>query len=345
MILARLQRLLMVGMVLGAGAAGAWAGAPSAAVPAAPAADLLPAPGAPAAETSPEMTEWRSRMRTAQHALRRRDFPTAEAEFTAAIKVAETLSEPEQYLSASLALLMECYSVQGKHTQAIGPGERLLQIRTKVDGPESRTVATVLNNLGAQYMDDEQPEKAKSLYERALAVCRKIGKEAGPVHGHTLYNLAELERDQGNLDAAEQHARASLEVRKDAFGEKSGWYAQSLEMLGTILLEKKAYAKAEEVLRQNLEIRRLKSGWNRPVMIRAMRLLADACKAQENYDEATGLYQRALQRGESGLGQKDDIRAEALESFADLLRKTGKPDEAAKKDAQAKAIREALEKK
>jgi len=351
MIVARIRRMLVLGVVLGAAWAMAWAAAPAEVPPPAaeappPAAEAPPpAADTPAADTSPEMREWTARMKTAELAFRTRDYAKAEAELSAGIKVAESFGDTDQRLSAVLARLMQCYSVQGKFAQAIGPGQRLLALREKVDGPEHTTVAMVLNDLGGQYNDDGQPEKAKPLYARALAICQKTGAKAAPLQGLVLYNMAELERDGGNLEVAEKNARESLAVRKAAFGTGHGWYAQSLEMLGTILLAKKEYVQAEEVLRQNLVIRRLKSGWNRPVIMQAMTFLADACKAQKKFEEAGNYYRQALQRGKAGLGRKDDIRATTLEAYADLLRQTGKPDEATKLDEQAKAIREALEKK
>jgi len=43
-----------------------------------------------------------------------------------------------------------------------------------------------------------------------------------------------------------------------------------------------------------------------------------------------------------GLGRNDDVRADAYEAYADLLRQTDRADEAQKMADQAKAIRDAL---
>ena len=57
------------------------------------------------------------------------------------------------------------------------------------------------------------------------------------------------------------------------------------------------------------------------------------------YAEAEPLYQRALAIWEKALGPEHLNVAQSLENYADLLRKTGRADEAAELEARAQAIR------
>jgi len=55
--------------------------------------------GQPAAEDTQRHEQWVTHTRTAQAAFRRRDFATAEAELTAAIKVAEAFGPTDRRLA------------------------------------------------------------------------------------------------------------------------------------------------------------------------------------------------------------------------------------------------------
>ncbi len=67
--------------------------------------------------------------------------------------------------------------------------------------------------------------------------------------------------------------------------------------------------------------------------------LAALYQAQGNYAEAEPLYQRALAIWERALGPEHPDVAKVLNSYASLLRETGRADEAAEMEARAKAIR------
>ena len=61
--------------------------------------------------------------------------------------------------------------------------------------------------------------------------------------------------------------------------------------------------------------------------------------AQGKYAEAEALYQRALAILEKSLGPEHPDVAQVLENYADLLRETGRGEEASSMEARAQAIR------
>ena len=67
--------------------------------------------------------------------------------------------------------------------------------------------------------------------------------------------------------------------------------------------------------------------------------LAVLYHAQGRHIEAEPLFKRALAIYEKALGPDHPIVAMSLENFADLLRRTGRDDEADELEASAKAIR------
>jgi len=337
-------RIRLVGWVMVTGMVATAVGAP--------AAGALPAEETPSGEEEPAAVAadrgeaWRARSVAAERALSLRDFAKAEAELAAAVKVAEAFPDHDERLAASLARLMQIYAFQDKYAEAVGTGKRLLAFRESADGPEHINVAGVLNALAALYMAMGKPDEAGPLLERARAICKEHdGRSADRLHAGVLDNLAELHRDKGNLEAAEPLARQALALLRAQYGDSHPACAESLAMVGTILLAKGQHAEAEAAFRESLAIRRMKMGWNRPVIIRSLVHLADACKAQEKYQVAENYYKEAIRQGEGGLGRNDDVRADAYEAYADLLRRTDRDEEAEKMADQAKTIREALKKR
>jgi len=70
--------------------------------------------------------------------------------------------------------------------------------------------------------------------------------------------------------------------------------------------------------------------------------LAALYRAQGKYAEAEPLYQRSLAIREKALGPDHPDVAKGLESYAVLLRETGRSEEAQEMEARAQAIRAKL---
>jgi len=62
--------------------------------------------------------------------------------------------------------------------------------------------------------------------------------------------------------------------------------------------------------------------------------------SQFKYEEAEPFFRRALAIWEKALGPEHPNVAQVLENYADLLRKTGREEEASGMEARAQAIRE-----
>ena len=314
---------------------------PAPAVPA-PVAPAAPAPVAPAPAVPTQETVWAEHVKAAQRALKAQDYPKAEAELMAAVKVAEGIDDKPQLLFSSLAMQIRTYSIQDKHADAIGPCKRLVAVCEKAYGADHRTVGAALNDLAGQYKDLEKFDEAVPLYTRSLAIGEKGGAQGAPLAGVVLDNLAQLYRDQNKLDDAQKNAARSLAIRTQLYGTGHASYADSLRTVATIHVAHGKHAEAETLFRQVLAIRRKTQMWNRPVMIRALIDVADACKAQENSESAEILYKVALRTGEGGLGRNDEVRAEAYEGYADLLKTLKRDDEAGRMTERAQIIRTRL---
>jgi serine/threonine-protein kinase len=99
---------------------------------------------------------------------------------------------------------------------------------------------------------NRQYAAAESLYLEARDLATAL---YGPAHAETasaLNDLAQLNRDRGDLDQAERYARESLAAWRTAFGDRHSETAISKFTLATILDYRQQYPEAERLLREAL---------------------------------------------------------------------------------------------
>lgn len=88
---------------------------------------------------------------------------------------------------------------------------RAVQIIEAGDGSAGCDAVEVLHRLGGLADEMSDPARARDLLERALADCNKCSQPLRSCAGAILLDLARVERNDGRLDQALRHYRASLE--------------------------------------------------------------------------------------------------------------------------------------
>jgi hypothetical protein len=266
--------------------------------------------------------------------------------------------------------LASAYQTAGKTTEAIALHEEVRDAFVKNLGPNHPDTLIMLHNLAAAYWQAKQFDKSIPLFERTLAAQRK---KLGELHPDTLKMLASLGvnyRDTGRLAEAiplleqayregRKHAsldwvgaelltayiragksaeasallKDNLEAARKALPADSSRLAKALAQNGSALLELKAWADAEPVLRECLLIREKKEpdAWT---TFNSKSMLGGALLGQKKYAEAEPL----LLQGYEGMKQREskipkagkNLMSEALERLVQLYDATGKKEEAAK---------------
>ena len=151
------------------------------------------------------------------------------AELRAATEDDRSLQEARKLYAESLRL-----RGAGKFVEALPPGERALEIRRKVLGPEHPDVASSLNTLGVIYSRRGDFEKAEQLLKSALEIWEKA---LGPEHPNVaiaLFNLANVRRTRGDFDEAEQLHQRALRIRETTLGPEHPDLASSLNDLAIV---------------------------------------------------------------------------------------------------------------
>jgi tetratricopeptide (TPR) repeat protein len=266
--------------------------------------------------------------------------------------------------------LAGAYRDAGKVPEAIALFERVREARIARLGPDHPDTLITLNDLAAAYWSAKRLDESVPLFEDVL---RRQEARLGRRHPYTLQTAANLGvnyKDSGRLDEAipllEQayQARGSFpnlrwvggplldayikagrsaervklaadivaEARKTA-PKGSPQLAGALAQAAQALLQLKAHADAEPLLRECLAIREKTQPdvWN---TFNTKSQLGGALLGQGKYAEAEPLlvsgYDGMKRREATMPPQARDLLPEALERLVQLYEATGKPDEAAR---------------
>ena len=165
------------------------------------------------------------------------------------------LGEDHPETASILENLGNVWYRQGRRVEAAQNLERIIAIRTRAFGADSEPVARSTANLGTVYWADGNDAAAIPKFEEAL---EKLTRFLGPDHpdvAATLLTLSNsLLRTGSRLDEAETMARRGLKIRIAKFEESSVPTAGARLRLGQLLVAKKKYAEADELLRKSAEV-------------------------------------------------------------------------------------------
>jgi serine/threonine protein kinase len=270
---------------------------------------------------------------------------------------------------ATLDHLAGAYMAAGKLPDAIALLEGVRDVRVAKLGPDHPETMTTLNNLATAYWSAKRLDRSVPLFEDVLT--RKVAR-FGRQHRDTqitVGNLGVNYKDSGRLEQAipllEESCRASsrfqelrwiptqlldaylkagrpadaakltddilADVRKTARND-SPQLAAALAQHGLILLQAKAYADAEPVLREALAIRQ-KTQPDLWITFTAKSMLGGALLGQKKYAEAEPLLidgYDGMKRREATIPPLAKARlTDALERLVQLYEATGKREEAA----------------
>jgi eukaryotic-like serine/threonine-protein kinase len=266
--------------------------------------------------------------------------------------------------------LAGAYRRAGKLKEAIALFERVRDARTAQLGPDDPNTLDTLNGLAAAYWSVKQLDKSVPLFEDVL---KRREAKFGRQHPQTLMTVADLGvnyKDSGRLNEAiplleeahhasgkfprlrwvgapllEAYAKAGRSAEAVKLVPKlladdrkkspndSPQLAGALAQFGLTLLQVKAYADAEPLLRECLAIREKTQPdlWN---TFTARSMLGGALLGQKKYADAGPLLiagYEGMKRRETTIPPRAKGRlTEALERLVQLYVATDKPDEAAR---------------
>ncbi len=217
--------------------------------------------------------------------------------------------------------------------------ESSLETRTELYGIDHPFSADVLQNLGDLYLAQGNVEKARPLFEQALAVYRNSVsrryfrgnniKRQGAIQ-NALGDLAAAHRLMGEFEIAEGYFREAIEIAKGLEGSEQHVNEEPglMERLSNLLQERGRYAEADEMLEAAMVIARRRFGDDSLMMARLVESLAMSQHAQDNLIDAEELYRKAMSIREGKLAPSAPVVLASKRTLGRLLRDRQQPEEA-----------------
>ncbi len=195
-----------------------------------------------------------------------------------------------------------------------------------------------LNTAGMLAYKEKDLTMAKELFERALT---KLDQEEqpDPRSATTLNNLAAVHEALGEFEQAELRYRNSLTIIEAIQGPEHPDIVLGLNNLASLYFSQEKYAQAEPLWRRGLIILENFLGLEHPHLVQPLHTLGLVTHAQQNFDDAEAFYTRAIHIAKSSLGPRHPQLVPLLQSYASLLRRTHRLDEANMIDVQVQDIR------
>ena len=183
------------------------------------------------------------------------------------------------------------------------------------------TMARVYNSLGLY--DD-----ARELFERALAIRRRVLGDDDVLVAESLYGLAGALRSLGDTDATERLLREALAIQREHHEEDDPEYLKGLNNLAILYEERKEYDRAEQLHREILATKKRLLGPDDPEVAVSLHNLAMDVFRNGKPAEAEDLYRQALVLREQEHGEMSPEVARTLNSLGSVVEAEGRLDEA-----------------
>jgi tetratricopeptide (TPR) repeat protein len=201
-----------------------------------------------------------------------------------------------------------------------------------------KQAARLANELGYYLEVIADYPVARSYYQQALAINRKVLGEEHPDTTVSLNNLGGLLQVMGDYTAARPYYEQTLAIRKKALGGEHPDTARSLNNLGSLLQAMGDYTSARPYYEQALAIRRRVLGEEHPDTARSLTNLGGLLQVMGDYAGARPYYEQALAINRKVLGEEHPGTITSLNNLGGLLQVMGDYSGARSNYEQALAV-------
>src|SRR5580704_5968920 len=186
-------------------------------------------------------------------------------------------SKPDPNLKVRTALDRAAQRIEGKFTQQPG------------------VEASIRNTIAEAYMDLGVYPEARTQFERALDIDRRVLGEKDPKTLRTMSRLGALDKLQGKYAQAEQLLSQTLGIQRHVLGPDHADTLYTANNLASTYQKEGKYAQAEALHSQTLEIRRRVLGPEHSYTLTSMNNLAIDYFSEGKYAQAEALLTQALE--------------------------------------------------
>jgi len=246
-------------------------------------------------------------------AVYRGDLGTAETYYRRALAVREAALGPNDALTTdSRMALGSILRRQGRIGDAEQELRRVLAVLDGAAVPDSAMLANAAIKI-AYILDEDRGRyaEAEPLYQRALAIRRRLYGDEGPMVAATLMDVAEFRSRRGDRVAAVGPAREAVEITQRAYGAQHPAVVEFVAHLATILYAAGQTAEADSLFRQALATDRRLRGADHASIAGLEMGLAHVRIDHGDYESAESLVRDAIRIRERANGSSHPNTAAA----------------------------------
>ena len=209
-----------------------------------------------------------------------------------------------------------------------------LEVRTALDRAAARIAgrferqpeveAAIRDTMGQTYEDLGLYPEARTQFEQALYLQRRVLGATNPKTLRTLGSLGYIAQLQGKYPEAEALDTQALDAQRQVLGPEHPDTLLSMRGLAGVYLEEGKYAQAEGLDVQTLEIRTRVLGTDHPDRLQSMSDLADDYFYEGKYVQAEGLDTQTLEIKERVLGPEHPGTLVSMDNLATVYADEGK---------------------
>lgn len=263
--------------------------------------------------------------------LYKRDYSEAEKYYKKNLEtLKKSLRSDHPEIAGTLCGLANIYKITGRTEEAEETYLKAYSLLEKAYGAENPELVSTLNNLGFICMEKGHFTKAEENMKRALSIMEKA---YGPDHPRLAYswrNLGQLYLKSGSLEESERNMKKALSILEKSVDPEDGELAGFLSDLGHLYCVMEKYEEAETQLLRGLKVYENIEIPKSETKADILRYLGDVYyRGLKEYGKAESCFSEAMKLYEEQIGLESAAAHETVKEYADLLRKTGRQDEAA----------------
>ena len=191
-----------------------------------------------------------------------------------------------------------------------------VDIRKKILGVNSLSVADTYQNLGIAYQKNNNFGQAAIALRKALQIKRKILPSLDPSLAQSMEILAEIYLLQDKHLEALALVEEASGLFKNIYGDNHPKVGNCQISQAQILTANKQFVKAEPLFLEGVKIIRNFYGENQPEMAKALQTLSNFYGVEKRYDEAIRYYKQAINAISTTSGDESLHMAIALSGFS-----------------------------
>jgi serine/threonine-protein kinase len=259
----------------------------------------------------------------------------AEVSLREAIEVGSKLTGKERYVyGTAYHNLAGARRAQGDLDGAIANEEKAIEVFRQLSVRSTFDMGLSHANLAYYVMMKGDYARSESLFLEALSIYRE---SVGDTHinvSHALINLADNYYDQGKYQQAREAIDHAIKIQKQLLPEGNAQFGLSYFVLGKILTRTGDTRGGEDYLRRALDTQTKNLPKGHRWAAYTQSALGENLTAQKRYAEAEPLLVESYNTLNAALGPQDPKTREARRRLGALYLSWGRPEEAARYDAQ-----------